>query len=248
MSIWTPSEWHWLRQCPNCAAPRIQRGHLLCQACERVLQRYERSEFFYRPEGAGLNSPEGADSTQPFVVGHCLWNWIPSQSDLLSQHLLQLKGGSPADVWRHWARELWLKARGIGEKPLYVPAPSLRPHRKDHAFRLAFELAQIEGGHVWPDLCLVPNARDLSQKKSSRVARFGRRIEVKPGADLERISQATRVVVVDDVVTTGATVMACGMALGLAPIEVWSLAQRSQAAPEGPSASLLAGRPSLRRT
>jgi predicted amidophosphoribosyltransferase len=179
------------------------------------------------------------------ITGHCLWDWRPGQSDLLSKILLQLKGGRPCDVWATLAAELWAFRRNWDPEmpPLtLVPAPSNRPAAEDHALVLAQALQLlVPNCSLWTGLRKgVPQKQGAPQKHQrglSREKRRALRIEIAAGAApvLENLSQKPQWVLVDDVVTTGATAVQCARALGLAQIEVWCLAQRLLPCDEGGS-------------
>jgi predicted amidophosphoribosyltransferase len=99
--------------------------------------------------------------------------------------------------------------------PVPLHPPRLRRRGFNQAERLAVELGRRTGArHV---TCLRrrgPGQRQVGRGREERLA-SGPVVEVVPRAQLP-----ARAVIVDDVVTTGATVAACAAALGAAGVEV----------------------------
>ena len=111
---------------------------------------------------------------------------------------------------------------------ILIPAPGVRG--REHAHELAQAFSQILGAPVQQALEMkgpeVKQRRLNIQERSLRE--FVCREEFTSVA-----SPARRLILIDDVVTSGATAEAAREALGLAQIEVWCLAYRSRLAARG---------------
>ncbi len=135
-----------------------------------------------------------------------------------------------ADAFGHWLARAG--AEFLPQADLLVPVPlhpwRLLQRRYNQSLLLARGLARLTGCPVAPDL-LVRRRNTVSQGRLSRRARernvrsaFKVRVGRKP------ILQGKTVILIDDVLTTGATVEACARALragGAAEIHVLTLAR-----------------------
>ncbi|MFD2471086.1 ComF family protein [Amycolatopsis silviterrae] len=124
----------------------------------------------------------------------------------------------------------WVLAVGLMALPLggllgspwcLVPAPSRRIASRvrggPHVLRIAAETARWTGAYVAPALVLKGGRDAVGLNRAERVANLAGRLRF---AAAGRPPPGTRVVVVDDVITTGATSAACVTALKNAGVPV----------------------------
>jgi predicted amidophosphoribosyltransferase len=108
---------------------------------------------------------------------------------------------------------------------LLVPAPSraaaARVRGGDHMLRIAHRLARDGHGHVLPALALSRGARDsVGLDAAARAANLATHLRIRPGALADLPARHGPVVLLDDVLTTGATAAASAAALAAAGLPV----------------------------
>ncbi len=130
-----------------------------------------------------------------------------------------LKGGTPRPALKYFAKEVALR-NFTNEKCVVIPIPPTKVGAKDHSYYLAEEIAE-QCGYEMKTLLYWKNKK-VGQKYLKKTARFQNLIGAK-----DRLANFDKVILVDDLVTTGATVLAASRAIkGLNKIEVWALACR----------------------
>lgn len=187
-----------------------------CAICSRWIQRPALC-FFCRRRLFRLQEPVYR-RRDPLLI-RSLFAWRPLSPEALERLISALKGKADGDWWRDPA--LWSLQRHPwprGENRAVVPVPSEGPN---HALGFARALAECANWTVQDTLCTVG---PRLQKKLNREARQSIRFELKAPFSCTRY---TSVLIVDDIVTTGATSVAAHAALGHPKkAEVWCLADR----------------------
>ena len=189
-------------RCPGCALE----GALLCEPCRAPL--YRRLE-----EPPGL--PVGLPASMP--GGLLQLEWCAMYSGSVRATLHALKYGGERRLARPLATALaerWRRAGRGGDVLTWVPV--LRARRRERGFDQAEELARLAAAAL--DLPVAPllerrqrtaaqHALGQAQRASNTMAAFA------PGKALTGAYEGAWVVVVDDILTTGATLGACAAAL-----------------------------------
>ncbi|WP_406638101.1 ComF family protein [Amycolatopsis sp. WGS_07] len=120
-----------------------------------------------------------------------------------------------------WVLAVGLLALPLGGPWCLVPAPSRRIASRvrggPHVQRIAAETARLTGACVAPALVLKGGRDAVGLNRAERAANLAGRLRF---AAAGRPPPGTRVVVVDDVITTGATSAACVTALKNAGVPV----------------------------
>ena len=211
----------WLRSCARCESflPPID---LYCDGCWGVLS-------LRMGTGAAL-----LQNGYPPLTVYALFKWTEEADADLRPLLYGLKGGDCRVAIRRLGDELSFR-RDLGPQkrpPLFVFPPATTGSR-DHAWALAMALARR-----WGATCIGLEKRDsaretASQKRLSARERALRRYKLPDGS--AKPSEGSKVVFVDDVITTGSTATAAYLALGEpSDFEVWTIAARPKLASLGP--------------
>ncbi|GEM_PF-3053346 len=178
-------------------------------------------------------------NTSSFTLNiYPLLNWSRENNPLIYPLIHQIKSGVNHSL-SNWLAKNWLFQYGhLGlfndpkinsKKPLlFIPAPTLRKHNQ--AYDLAKGLADLLGGQAADILALTPQSSSdlsISQKSLNKLQRVNRKIEIKISDDELLFFQSHfKIVIVDDVVTTGATALACIKALKIISPPIVCIAYR----------------------
>ncbi len=151
-----------------------------------------------------------------------LFRWPPGESDVLSALVLQMKEESSQN-WNIWVTEFINNLSGnshSAKKTVLVSSESASG--KKHAQHWGNALSKYLG---YPHICaLKPQKGTANQKELSRLQRTQRVFDL--NVEFSKPSN-TRIIFVDDVVTTGQTALAAYNALKKpSNFEVWCLIYR----------------------
>jgi predicted amidophosphoribosyltransferase len=186
-----------VRACDGCGCP----GPALCSACRALL----------RGAPVGQVRPDPCPPGLPPVAAFGAYDGV--LRGLLLAHKERGRTGLAAPL----GAALAAAVRCLDAGPaVLVPVPSapaaVRTRGHDHAWRLARAAARRLADGSSAARVLVPARRVADQAGLSHAARAANL----DGALTARAGQSLRVVVVDDVVTTGATLVEAARALGAA--------------------------------
>lgn len=161
-----------------------------------------------------------------------LFDWIPSESDLLSETILGLKGTQRKQQWKYWAKTFLRchQACSADEETTLVTCWN-KSSKPEHAEIFGRALQGIlDFKPKLEVLCQRTQASDLHSfaiKKLSRLERknFNQSREIFSKANFSPTKQ--RLIFIDDIVTTGSTLEAAYRFLDRPQnFQVWCLAYR----------------------
>lgn len=212
------------RICAGCGSVHFCRKELfvsepiriLCEACNAVFLQYKN---------------EGQISTRPFRV-HSLYTWPLKGGVLPGKIIHQLKGSVQADHFvdfaeLHASRDFATNASttSFSKTRLVIPAPPREEGLQDHATTLAIEIKKKLGCEFGSHFLRRQSAQQ--QKRKSQTKRWqslNTMIEPTPHWEPQKIYHNTKIIFVDDLITTGVTATAAYLALGRPKdFEVWTI-------------------------
>lgn len=189
--------------CPGCRAE----GDPVCSRCLAGL-----APHLERPAGIPIGVP--GELPAPLVQ----LEWVAPYNALLRRAIHTLKYGGEQRLARPLGQlvaERWRRAGRGGQ--LLVPVPIHRDRRRERGYDQAELVARVAGASL--GLPVVPAAllRRRATARQFALDRTGRRGNVEGAFEVPTAARPAVadhwVVLVDDVVTTGSTLAACGVAL-----------------------------------
>ncbi len=201
--------WSYFRNCKHCGfgffKNNFTKVDLFCKDCWFLLEiaKSPLRAIFFKGDGIAVRS---------------LYVWT-QERPIVGNLIHGLKGGTPINVLTRLSIEIARKFYNQ-ENCIIVPIPSSKVGEKDHAYLIAKCIAETLDIPMWDGL--IWENKTKNQKFLNKTERF--RASMKKTKSLPRNS---KIILVDDLVTSGATIMAAKRAIqSLKPIEVWTLACR----------------------
>ena len=192
-------KWLWLglTNCLHCDS-YIVGSSMLCKYCETELFKVSCPEGIYKHKVSE-------------IFCYSLFSWERDQNRILNKLMLALKGTKKKTAWKYFARIMaheltpFFKAK---EKIVVVPCPNFS-ESEDHAGLFAKYLAENLNYELKKTLKvnLAGESKELNKKQRIQLlnGKYAKNHEC-----IEKITdkQDTKVLFVDDVITTGATLLA----------------------------------------
>jgi ComF family protein len=200
--------------CCLCGARGLLPGLDLCECCITLLP---------------LNAPDGGafpsyDSNLVRVV-------VPFQYAYPADHLIRgLKFRGERVYARVLGRLLGDAIRAL-RQPMperIVPVPLHRERYRQRGFNQAHEIARYAAERLKVPIDARHLVRKVATREQSGLSLIERRANVRGAFEVLRPLEATRVALVDDVLTTGSTALAAASALskaGVSEVELWAVAR-----------------------
>ena len=221
-------------RCFSCGVP-VEHAHTLCHSC------WQKVRFITAPHCSSCGRPFAYDAGENAICGTCFKEPPPYEAcrsalvydDAARPILTRFKYADRSDYLPALVR--WLEQAGgemLAQSDVIVPVPlhvkRLLSRKYNQSALLAKGLADESGLPVYADGLIrkkhTPPQAGLSQ--SARKKNVQGAFEV--NAKWEKALEGKRVLLVDDVMTTGATIHACTKALlrgGAAQVRVVTIAQ-----------------------
>lgn len=191
--------WQWgINNCIHCGSYFVNNS-LLCPYCENLL--------FVE---AGSLSLFELEKERAKTFG--LLSWRQDQNLILNKLILNLKGNKQAKAWNYFSHRVALNLKEkitLSSEDVICPCPSWSGN-KDHASLFAEALARemnLKSYHLLKNSQQVSKSKELTRLERLRYS--SQRFEIR-GEIFEKITDPHRkkVLFVDDVITTGATLSA----------------------------------------
>jgi ComF family protein len=199
----------YLRHCAFCHRSIFKKTDLFCENCWQKL--------FSQKRKFTAAIPVQNKNIYPLFI----WS---DKNEILETLLYSLKKGGHEDAHKRLAREFLImyKNHFTQDNLVFVPVPSSVSNQKDHAHLLAETWAKQTNNSL--ESCLKWEQKPKSQKQSSKLARSGLKMSLQKPLNCFKKS---KIIIVDDVVTTGSTILAASQALCTSKTkEIWCLAYR----------------------
>lgn len=213
------------RYCLGCSGALVRGEDILCTACLTVLPK---TNYHLRMENPVINKLSGR---LPIRHG---WAFLRFQKGGIVQHLLhQLKYNNHPEIGERlghaYGRELAV-ADYAREFDLIVPVPLHRSRLRHRGYNQSTQFARGLSealGISWDESISIRTRGTATQTHKSKAERWE---NVKDVFSVEKQLQLEqkRVLLVDDVITTGATLEACGqhlIACGCASVSIACIAE-----------------------
>lgn len=157
------------------------------------------------------------------ILVRYLFSWKRDESELKNRIMTMLKGNKSSDAWKYWAVEFireHKQYKKIAGKTLFIPIVG---KTLDHSFYFAKSLSEVTG---FPMEKMFRQDKNKSSKGLRKRDRQRNKSKFYMGATNVKMSDFERIIVVDDILTTGETSANLLKEIKHENIEVWVLAYR----------------------
>lgn len=151
-----------------------------------------------------------------------LINWKKDESEIKNRLMMMLKGDKSIAAWSFWTQIFISQHRlfkGLDETTLFIPIVAIQ---LDHSYFFAKALADQLGAEISTE---IRQFKTLTSKKLSKKGRQSKRSKFYIN-DMDQFKKFKRIVVVDDILTTGETTAALLEQIDHENKEVWVIAHR----------------------
>lgn len=184
--------------CIHCGSFLVKPS-LLCEYCERILFLQCSLQSLWENEIKGKK-----------ILS--LFSWEQDHNLILNQLIMNLKGSKQESAYKYYGKIIATRLRMAfpgGAKLVICPCPSWN-HQKDHAYYLAKTISDELGvSLVFPLLNGIKKTESKDLSKAERLRNIGERFIINDKF-FEKFTKAneTQILFIDDVITTGATLLA----------------------------------------
>jgi len=205
--FWTALDWIYPPVCAACGEP----GYRLCINCHSKIKFYKNREHVFSSgelDGMTCHEPENERAV-----------WVLAEYDgVVRECVHALKYGNNHGIGEMFA--VWLAEMVKDEGPeadLVVPVPLSQQRQKERGYNQAARIAKPLALHLGMTYSPFAVARVRETRSQVGLSVTERQLNVAGAFRAQpAIVKDKRVLLVDDVITTGATMRACSMALVLA--------------------------------
>lgn len=199
-----------------CAGPAL--GGNLCPPCHAdvlgPVPSVRCPRCALRLAAPGVACPDCAGGSWAFDYALAAFDYQPPADALMLQFKTGLRYGRAVMLAELMAQAVTADARGLPAGAMLLPVPSRPMALRRRGFNPAAELARAVGRRLGlPVRCGVLAAAQAAQSEQKRLGRRQRLAPGPPRYCVQGPLPAQTVVVVDDVMTTGATLQAAALAL-----------------------------------
>jgi predicted amidophosphoribosyltransferase len=185
--------------CVRCGSLQVQKS-FFCQRCE--------NEFIH--DRLQLQKRTIEFQKQEYIV-HFLINWIPEESDSLSEIVYLFKNRFSQPAWFYYSYAFYqlLKfepTEFFHQSVCIIPVPSRKKYKSSyHTTYFSKALGQLAGAPSLP--CLVSTQSGVDQKKLNLNHRS--KVEFEFSEEFtSQIASVDQIIFVDDIITSGSTLQA----------------------------------------
>lgn len=205
------------RRCPACDGLTDKMGELICDKCRNAFSAVRSPFCFMCGKEIGEETEEYCRdcrrNPKPFVRNYAVFNY----DETARTSVMRFKNGGRREYARYYAGELLKRYGGEINKDnfdIIIPVPVTPAKKRDRGYNqaavLAKEIGRAAGIPVREDI-LMKTGETASQKELGRESRLRNLRGV--FRSTMKLNRGIRILLVDDVYTTGSTLSACALAL-----------------------------------